>query len=252
MITKYKDLLYELIKRNLKRRYSESFLGFLWYIIEPLVFMSIIIFVFTVIFPRGRENFAVFYLCGSLVFRFFSSGTSSSLRSIIQDGNLIKARRLPREIFPISQIIVALISSVFDLIILFIFMIIFGVPFQILLLFIPLFLLLETLIILGIGLILSVLYVRFRDLNVIWTLINRMLFWVLPIVYDISLVPVDYQLIYKLNPLTLLILDFRDVVLNYTIPSWENILYIVISGLILFLIGYFLFNRSKKNFAEKI
>ncbi|MFX1296641.1 MAG: ABC transporter permease, partial [Promethearchaeota archaeon] len=200
----------------------------------------------------GMENFAIFYLCGSIVFRFFANGTKSGLLSIVANGNLIKAKHLPREIFPISRVIVALINSLFDLIVLFIFMVIFGVSFQILCLFIPLLLLLETIFILGVSFILATQYVKWRDLNVIWTIVVSMLFWLVPAVYPISNVPSNYQLIYKLNPLTLLIINLRDVILYERIPSFINLLYLTLSSLFLLGFGIFLFNRGKKTFAEKI
>jgi ABC-2 type transport system permease protein len=147
---------------------------------------------------------------------------------------------------------VAFISTLFDLIVIFIFMILFGVPFQIMCLFIPLIFLLEFLITLGVGLILSALFVRWRDLNVIWMLIQNILFWLLPIIYPTSRIPSDYQFYYQLNPLVLLIENFRAVVLDGSLPNFLDLLYIFIVGIILLGLGIFLFNRRKVTFAEEI
>jgi len=214
--------------------------------------MSILVFIFTTIYPTGIENFAVFFLIGFMIFRFFNSGTTGALDSIVINSNLIKTTYLPTEIFPITRIIVAFISSLFDLIVVFIFIIIFGVPFQITYLFIPLILLLAILVTTGAGLILSALFVRWRDLNLIWTLIQSILFWLLPIVYPLSFIPSDFQFYYKLNPLTLIIENLRVVIIGGNLPNFVHLFYIFISGVILMVLGIFLFNRRKKTFAEEI
>ncbi len=250
-VLEYSDLLRELIKRDLKRRYSESLLGFLWYLFEPLILMSILVFIFTSVFP-GPENFAVFFLIGFLIYRIFNSGTTGALDSIVMNSNLIRTTYLPAEIFPITRVLVAIISSFFDLIVVFIFVIIFGVPFQIMYLFIPLILFLTILVTMGAGLILSALYVRWRDLNVIWTLIQTMLFWLLPLVYPLSFIPPNFQFYYKLNPLTLLIDNLRVVIIDGNLPDFFHLFYIFMVGVILMGLGIFLFNRRKKTFAEEI
>jgi len=251
-IFEYYDLLRELIKRDLKRRYSESFLGFLWYIFEPLILMSILVFIFTTVFPSGIEKFAVFFLIGFMIFRLFNFGTSGALDSIVNNSNLIRTTYLPTEIFPITRIIVALISTLFDLIVVFIFIIIFGVPFQITFLFIPVILILAIFVTMGAGLILSALFVRWRDLNVIWMLVQNILFWLLPIVYPISFIPSDFKIFYTLNPLTLIIENLRAVIINGNLPNFFHLFYIFIAGMILMALGIFLFNRRKKTFAEEI
>jgi len=251
-ILEHKELLQELIRRDFKLRYSGSFLGFLWYLFEPLILMAIMVFMFTIVFPMGIPNFAVFFLIGFTVLRFFSFGTEWALDSIVTNSSLVKALYLPREIFPVSRIILALITTLFDLIVIFIFMIIFGIPFQIMCLFIPLILILEFIIVLGTGLILSALYVRWRDLSVIWGLIQTLLFWILPIFYSTEDIPSNYQFIHKYNPLALLIENLRAVILDGNLPNFLHLLYILVSGLILLSIGILLFNRRKKTFAEEI
>jgi len=251
-ILEYKELMWELIKRDLKKRYSESFLGFLWYLFEPLILMGVLAFIFTSVFPSGIPNFAIFFLIGFTVYRFFTYGTTMALDSIIINTNLVKTTYLPREIFPITRVIVALISSLFDFIVIFIFMAIFGVAFQRMFLFIPLIFILGFFLTLGAGFILAALFIRWRDLNVIWSLISNILFWILPIVYPLSLIPENYQIFYELNPLALLIQNLRWVMLEGTFPNFFHLLIISIYCVIFLGVGILLFNRRKKTFAEEI
>ena len=104
----------------------------------------------------------------------------------------------------------------------------------------------------GAGLILSALFVRWRDLNVIWMLVQNILFWLLPIVYPISFIPSDFKIFYTLNPLTLIIENLRAVIINGNLPNFFHLFYIFIAGMILMALGIFLFNRRKKTFAEEI
>lgn len=252
-IFKHKNLIWELVKQNLKKRYSQSFVGMLWYLFEPLIIFGVMIIVFTVIYPiKGIENFPIYLLIGLTILQLFDEGTSASLETIVTNAGLIKKIYFPREIFPTVSIIVALISIIFEFVVIFIFMIVMGVAFQVTLLFIPIILALELLLMLGVCLILSALYVKWRDLNIIWKLFLKILFWLVPLFYSAYSLPSNIVQIYMLNPITLLIEDSRAVILYGTLPNFIHLLYLLCVGVVLLLIGIWVFNRRKKSFAEEI
>ena len=251
-ILEYRELIRELVKHTLKKRYTDSILGFLWYFFEPLILLGVIVFVFTTIFPMGIENFAIYLLIGLTILRFFRIATNNALESIVLNGQLIKKIYFPREVYPIVHTLVGFISVLFDFLVIFIFMIVFSVAFHITLLFVPLILLLEILIVVGISLIVSALFVRWRDLNVVWRLFLEILFWFCPIVYPITFIPSGFLKIYLLNPITLLIENLRSVILYGSLPDFMQLLYVFIFGITLIGIGVLIFNRRKRYFAEEI
>ena len=246
------NLIRELVKQEFKKKYSESFLGFLWYLFEPLILFAVLIFVFTLIFPSTIEYFLVYLLIGLTIYQLFSDGTTISMEKIVVNAGLIKKIYFPREILPIVSIIVAFIGIIFQFIIIFIFMIITGVAFQLTLLFIPVILTLELAIILGAGLMLSALYVKWRDLNVMWKLFTKILFWFIPIFYKMDIVPPNLEFIYYINPITILVEDCRSVILDGTLPSLTHLIYLLLWAGLLLSLGIWIFNRRKKTFAEEI
>ncbi len=248
----YRDLIIELTKHELKNKYRGSVLGFIWYVLEPLILMLILIFVFKLVLGSTIENFEIWVLIGIEIYRFFQIGTSTAMNSVLLNAHLIKKIYFPREILPIYSSLVSLIIFLIELVILILLMVVLNVALKITMLFIPILILLEFIIILGIGFFLGALNTKFRDLYVVWSLIIQVLFWLSPIIYDISLVPENFQFIMLLNPITPLIIGFRDIVLYGTLPNALHILYLAIFGVICFSCGFLFYKRRAKKFAEEI
>lgn len=251
-ILEYRDLILELIKHELKNKYRESILGFIWYVLEPLILMLILIFVFKIILGSTIEHFEIWILIGIEIYRFFQIGTSTSLNSVLVNAHLIKKIYFPREILPIYSSFVALIIFLVEFCILIILMIVLHVTLQITILIIPILISLEFMIILGIGFFLAALNTKYRDLYIIWGLIIQILFWFSPIIYDLSLVPANLQIFVLINPLSPLIISFREIILFGTIPNALYFIYLLILGFILLFSGYYFYKWRAKKFAEEI
>ena len=250
-IFKYKELIRTLVVSDLKTKYSSSVLGFAWSMLNPLLMMLVLYFVFSNMFT-SQENFIVYLLTGILAWRFFAMGTTMAMGSIVGKSNLVTKVYIPREILTLSVTISSLISSILEFLVLIPLLIILKAGISSTILFFPLIHLLSFLIIYGLGLILSSLFVYYRDLNQIWDVVLQVGFFLSPIMYPLSLVPPKYMSYYMLNPITRLIGMYRDIFIYGTIPGISDFLIVLMFGLLLLFIGSALFKRLSRRFAEEV
>ena len=248
---KYRELIINLALSDLKSRYQNTTLGFFWSILNPLLMSIVLFFVFRNIF--GQEgNFLLHLLVGMMAWRFFLVSTNASLVAIVGKPNLITKVYIPRQILVFSSALANLIGSFLELLILLpiIFIIRGTVPVTVLLFpFIHLFYFCLSF---GVGLLLSALYVYFRDLNQIWDVLLNVLFFSCPIVYPLSMVSERLLPYYLLNPITIIIEMFRDVMIRGTFPRLENFAVVSGFGAVILLIGSYVFARLQRRFAEAI
>lgn len=250
-IFKYKELIKTLVVSDLKTKYSNSILGFTWSMLNPLLMMLVLYFVFSNMFTT-QENFIVYLLTGILAWRFFSMGTMMAMGSIVGKSNLVTKVFIPREILTLSVTISCMISSILEFLVLIPLLIILKAEITSTILLFPLIHILSFLIIYGLGLILSSLFVYYRDLNQIWDVILQIGFFLSPIMYPVSLVPEKYLFYYMMNPVTRLIGMYRDIFINGSIPKLSDFAIVLIFGISLLIIGSMLFKKLSRRFAEEI
>ncbi len=247
----YRELIKNLTITDLKNRYQNTSLGFLWSILSPFLLAMVLFFVFRKVFAQD-ENFAINLLVGIMAWRFFANGTTSSLYSIVGKPSLVTKIYIPRQILVLSNLLSQLISSLLEFLILvpIIFVLLGNIPVTILLF--PVIHLLYFWLIFGAGLFLSALYVYFRDVNQIWEILVNILFFCSPIIYPMHMVG-DYMLpYYMLNPITRVIITYRDVMVNGNFPSFSNLIVVIGFGAVAFLAGILIFNRLQRRFAEEL
>ena len=247
----YRELIRNLTFAELRLRYQNTSLGFFWTILSPFLLATVIYFVFRNLFQQ-EENFAINMLVGLMAWRFFANATGSGLNSIVSKSSMVTNIYIPRKILVLSTVLANFISSILEFIILLpiIFVLTGGLPVTVLLF--PLISLLFLLLLYGAGLILSALFVYFRDLSQIWEVVLTSLFFMSPVMYPISIVPVALQTVYLLNPLTRLIIMYREVMIDGNLPSIESLIIVITSCVILFVIGNVTFNKLNRRFAEVI
>ncbi|VVB97048.1 ABC-2 type transporter [uncultured archaeon] len=250
-IFEYKELIKNLVISDLKTKYTGSMLGFAWSMLNPLLMMLVLYFVFSNIF-KNQENFVVYLLTGIFAWRFFAIGTTSAMGSIVGKSSLVTKIYIPREILTLSVAVSSLVSSVLEFLVLIPLLIILGAGIPATVLMFPVIHLMYFLIVYGICLILASLYVYYRDLNQIWDVVLQVGFFLSPIIYPLSLVPAKYEFYYSLNPITRLINMYRDILLNGTIPAISDFVIVLLSGLMLFSIGTVLFKKLSRRFAEEV
>lgn len=246
---KYRYLLVELVKKDIKLKYRRSYLGILWTLLEPILTTIVLTLVFSKVLGRGDASYPVFVLTGRLLYGFFSKSTRAAMSSIRRNSGMIKKVYVPKYIYPLSTVLSEFIIFLISLIVLFGAMIIFNVKPTVHIFkgIIPIIILLV--LSLGVGLILSTLAVFFRDLEYLWGVALMLIMYTSAVFYDAERLGLGRKAqIFRLNPLFDIILNFRNAVL-YGRPFDMEAL--IISAVISFgslIIGVLLFYKQQDKF----
>jgi ABC-type polysaccharide/polyol phosphate export permease len=248
----YRDLVRNLVSRDFKTRYKRSYLGILWSLLNPLLIILVYTLVFDYIMKIRVKNFPMFFMCAYLPWSYFSSGLMISLSSLSDSGYLIKAVYFPREILPLSIVLSCLLHFLITFIFVFPILLIYGYLPQWSYFSLPLIILLQTIFIFGMALFLSSIHIFFRDLRYILDVILMAWFWLTPVVYPTSLIPEKFLFLYKLNPMTLFVTAYREVLLNGALPISKYWLAILLATIGSFALGYLPYLRIRKRLAEEI
>lgn len=246
---RYKYLLYELVKKNIKLKYRRSYLGILWTLIEPLLTMMVLTMVFGTLLGKGDAQYPIYILCGRLLYTFFSSGTKAGLKSISNNASMVKKVYVPKYIYVISSVISNFITFLISLIVL----VGVGVVLKvkptgyIVQAIIPLLIL--FVFTLGLSLILSTLNVFFRDIEYIWSVLSMLIMYASAIFYQTErVINTGNAWVFDINPVYMCIANFRNAVL-YGTPM--NVNYSVTSAVVAvvtLIIGSLLFYKKQDKF----
>ncbi|MBH5319144.1 ABC transporter permease [Paenibacillus sp. GSMTC-2017] len=246
---RYKDLLREFIVRDLKIKYRRSFLGYLWSLLNPLLMMLVLVAVFSNIFRFDIPNFPVYLLAGQIIFSFFAEATSLSMSSIINSGSLIKKVYIPKYIFPLSRVLSSFVSLLFSLAAILIVIISTGAPLTATALLFPLPLIYILMFAIGVGLIMSVLAVYFRDMLHLYTVLLSAWMYLTPIFYPINMVPDYVRAIIYANPMYYYVEAFRDVVLYNQLPDAQTNILCITFSFVSIAVGLFVFYKNQHKFV---
>ena len=245
----YKDLLFQLVEKDIKLKYRRSFLGYLWSILNPLMIMGIMVLVFSNRFRFNIENFPVYLIIGQTCFSFLTESTNQAIWSITGNAALLKKTYVPKYIFTFAKVTSSCVNLLFSLGAMLIVFIVCRVHFDLTFLFIPVVLLQLYLFCLGIGLFLAATNVFFRDIQYIYSAVTTAWMYLTPIFYPLEQLPNNLQWFIKhLNPMYFYVAQFRDVVLNNHIPGHMLLLAGVGAATLALLLGSFVFIRSKDKF----
>lgn len=244
----YKDLLYNLVSRDIKVRYRKSFLGMLWTVLNPLLMMIVMTIVFSTLFKSTIENFPIYFLAGNLIFTLNSEITNNCTYAIIGNAPLLKKVYIPKYLFPLSKAGSALVNLVFSLIAMFLVMIILKVPFLPTLLLLPIPIAYAFLFSLGLGLLLSAVTVYFRDIAYFYSVLLIAWNYFTPVFYPIEILPDFARKLMQLNPLYHYIDYMRNLILHGTFPSLKENLVCLMMGVGMVFIGMWVFYKKQDNF----
>lgn len=248
----YRELLKTSIKKEIRGKYKGSFLGVLWSFVNPLLSVLVYAIVFPYILKNTQKNYVVFLIIGILPWTFFTSVINQGTTTILQNGGIIKKVYFPREILPISVAISGLINFLISCCIIFIFLIFSGIGFSWYIIFLPLVIITEFILILGIIFITGSINVYIRDAEYIINFLVNMLFYATPILYTANLFPSNISWLLNLNPMTTIILCYRDILFYKSMPHIKSLIVVLLCSLILFLIGIGIFKKLEKGFAEEL
>jgi ABC-type polysaccharide/polyol phosphate export permease len=257
-LLRYRGLIQSLVARDLKARYRGSVLGFFWSFINPLLLLLVYSFVFAVVLPgthpADMEPYALFMFCGILPWTWFSSSLLESANVLIAGGNLIKKVLFPAEILPIVTVLANMMHFFFGLPILAIFLIYYQAPVTLgELAWFPVVILVQLIFTIALSLILAALTVHFRDIKDI--LGNLLTFWFFatPIIYSIHSAPDATKGYLNLNPFTHLAVSYQEILFfKGPFGHWRWLLALGAMSIVLFFVGYFLFDRLRDTFAEEV
>jgi len=267
----YRDLLYNLVVRDLKVRYKHSVLGFFWSLLNPLLLMAVFTFVFTALLSteKSKPAFHIFFLSALLPWNWCATSVAGALGSIVNNGHLIKKVYFPREMLPVSVVTSNMINFLLSLPALFFFMLVFrpGIvisafdprcPYVCLnshVLWLPLLIVTQALFLTGLGFLFSALNVFFRDTSVLVEVGLSAWFFLTPIIYDAKDVAGQYSnLMYYLNPMASIVANYRDI-FYYNSPGSPDLAFMLrtlVTSTILFVLGYIFFMRVSRNFGEEV
>jgi ABC-type polysaccharide/polyol phosphate export permease len=241
------------VVRDLKARYKNSVLGFLWSLANPLLMMTVYLIVFTKLFPQAKENFALFLLSGQLAWAWCTSSVMGGVFSITGSPHLIKKVYFPRELLPLSVVLSNGVNFLLTLIPLVLIAIASGRPPNYLVALLPVVMLIQLVFQTGLALFFGCLNVYFRDTEQIMDVVMLAWFFLTPIFYSLE----DFnspntRLLYILNPMASIISTYRLIFYYQAPPDFLFVLRMAAQALIAFVIGYWFFRRNSADFGEEV
>ena len=251
-IYNYRTMIWSLVRRELRGKYEKSVLGFLWAFLGPLFQILIYSIVFTGIFHNDMPNFYIYLMSGILPWTFFSDSLSQGTGAIIYNSEMVKKIYFPREVLVISEVLAKLVNMLLSFIVMAFFLIVSGVGFSFQLIFLPFIIIIETILCLGFSFFVSAVTVYFRDLEYVIQVVLMAWIWGTPIMYSIDSVSFPLRHILFLNPLTQVMICYHNILYFHQWTAMREFLIPLCEGLVILIVGYLVFNRTKKRFAEEL
>lgn len=248
----YRELLKTNVKKEIRGKYKNSFLGVLWSFLNPLLQIMVYAIVFPLILRNTQENYVIFLCCGLIPWTFFSTTISKAAFTMVENGNIIKKVYFPREILPISVVTSETVNFLISTIIIIGFVVFGGLGITKYIIFYPIVLLAQYLLLLAIALVVSSISVYIRDLQHLIGVALQLLFYAAPIVYAPESIPANFAWILKINPMTYIINGYRDIFYNQTMIELKPLLILIGISIIACVVGYMIFNKLQKGFAEQL
>ena len=248
LLQKYQFLFEELVKRDFKKKYKRTVLGMAWSVLSPMLQLLVMRIVFTQFFGRGMDHYTTYLFSGNIVYSYYRESTNSGMNSLMSNAGIISKVNVPKYMFLLSKNVSSIINFGLTLIVYIIFAAIDGVTFG------PHFIMLLYPIVClvafncGVGLVLSALFVFFRDINYIYEIFTLLLMYMSAIFYTLDGYPPILQRLFLCNPLYCYIKYFRVIVLDGDIPSVQFHLLCAFYAVIMMLIGAFFYKKYNHKF----
>lgn len=249
----YREMIISLVKRDLKSRYKGSVLGFFWMFLNPLLQLAVYTVVFSTIMRMGIEKFYLFLFVALVPWIFFSTCLSAGTTVIFSQQDMVKKIYFPREVLPLSFTISQFVNMLLSFIVIFLVVIASGVEVDpVALLYLPFIMFVEFMLALGTTYFVSALNVYFRDLEHISGIISMAWMYLTPILYPIDMVPEHYRSLLYLNPMTFIIIAYRDILYYGKTPQMHMMVQAAVMGAAVLLVGQLVFARLQRHFVEEL
>lgn len=248
----YSFALQNLVLKDFRVRYRNMSLGAFWSLMNPLIMMTVITVVFTRVFPTNSQDYAVKLLCGLVPFNFFTLSWANGTTSLLDNSGLVKRVPVPRELFPISNVLANCLNLMIQLCVLFIFALAFHHSVNRYWLWIPVVCGLFIVFVMGLALACSALDVYLRDMRYVVESVNTILFWMVPIVYTYDRVPDAFKEIYSLNPLAAVILALQRILIEARAPGGLLMWKLALGAVLSLAAGWLLFRRLQRRIYDHL
>ena len=249
----YRQMIFSLVKKDLRGRYKGSVLGFLWTFINPLFQLIVYTIVFSKILRNDVPRYYLYLFVALIPWIFFSSSITVGAASIVSQKDLVKKIYFPRMVIPISYVTSCFVNMLLCFIVIFAVIIVSGAGMNFAaILTLPIIMVVEYIFSLGMAMITSALTVYFRDLEHIMGIISMAWMYLTPIIYSKSIVPPKYLKLYNLNPMTPIIDCYRTVLYDKQVPDLSTLLWAAGLGVFFLIFGAVIFNKLQKHFAEEL
>jgi ABC-type polysaccharide/polyol phosphate export permease len=247
----YSFVLSNLVKKDFKVRYRNMSLGVLWSVLNPLVTMGALAFVFTIIFPSSKQHdMAVFLLCGLVPFNFFAMAWNTGTGSLMENYSIMKRVTVPRELFPVATVLGNCVHLLIQIGILFAFTLGSGLGVNRYWIWLPYVWLMEIVFVCGLAMATSAINVYIRDTRYVVESVNTVLFYFVPIFYSYDRVPPQIHGIVHYNPVAAMILALRNILWSGIAPGWPLIRNLTFCSLLTLGAGFVVFRRLKAGFFD--
>ena len=251
-VTRQRDLMTHLVGREFRLRYRRSALGWLWSIAQPLARLLILSFIFTQVIPLNIDNYPVFLYSGLVVWVLFSSGVNAAASSVLDRSDLLLRPGLPRSILPVISVIGDSVDYLLALPVLLTFVVVGGIGLTPALVYLPILLVAEFLLVLGIGFALSPLQVRYRDVSRFIDVVMLLGFYATPVFYDPEEIPDGFRWLVDWNPMAHILRAHRSVILDGQWPGTPTVLGLLALGLGSTAAGLAIYRRSSPGFIDEL
>lgn len=258
---RFSDLLYLVSVTEFKKTYFGTVLGYFWSLLRPLLLFGVLLFVFTKIVRVGAgvPHYPVLLLMNVVLFGFFSESTGASVLSVVSQEGVVRKTQFPRLVIPLAVVLTSLFNLAVNLVVVLVFILAFGVSPQWTWLLFPLIVAVLFVFATAVSLLLSSLYVRFRDTAIIWSVVASALFYATPVIYPIEIVPVTYRDLIMLNPLSPIFEQARKWIIDPDAPSaasaaggWTHLLPAIGIFVGVCVLAAWYFNREAPRIAEQL
>lgn len=249
----YREMIFSLIRRDLRGRYKGSVLGFLWTFINPLLQLLVYTMVFSIIMRAGIEDYYLFLFVALVPWIFFSTCLTGGASCLLAQKDMVKKIYFPRQVLPIAFVSSQFVNMLLTFLVIFVVLLFSGHSLNVIaLLCLPIIMVVEYILALGITMIASAVTVYFRDLEYVLGIVSMAWQFLSPVMYSVEQVPENLRWVFNINPMSHVISAYRDILYYGNMPKLSNLVSAFVVGILLLVIGNLVFENLQRHFAEEM